>query len=243
MVARPAAADLWFRSYVQTYIERDVRAIVNVSDVALFRRFLSVLATRTGQLLNKSDLAAPLGISVGTIRSWLDALETTGLIVVVPPWFANLGKRLLKSPRLYFSDSGLACHLLGLTTPSELERSPHLGAIFEGFVAAELIKHRLNAGRAPGVYWFRDQAGLEVDFLLEGPDLEPVMIEAKATHTPSPSDAAAIGRLRLAAPRVGGEDLLVHRISPGQPVSGPLVPGVRAVDVSSMHVALRDRGL
>jgi uncharacterized protein len=243
VVERPDVADLWFRSYVQTYLERDVRAIVNVSDVSLFRRFLAVLATRTGQLLNKTELAAPLGISVPTVRSWLDVLETTGVVLVVPPWHANFGKRLIKSPRVYFADSGLACHLLGIESEGALERSPLLGALFEGFVATELVKHRIHLGRSPGVYWFRDQAGLEVDFLLEGPGLEPVMIEAKATRTPTPGDAAAIGRLRRVAPRVGGPDLVVHRVSPGQPSGGALADGVRSVGVAAMHAELRARDL
>ncbi len=242
VVNDPGGADLWFRSYVQTYIERDVRALVNVANLSLFRRFLSVLATRTGQLLNKTDLAAPLGVSVPTITTWLDVLETTGVILSIPPWFENLGKRILKSPRLYVADSGLACHLVGIETAEALERSPLLGPLFEGFVASELVKHRVHAGRRPGLHWFRDQQGLEVDFLLEGRGLKPLMIEVKVTHTPTSQDARPILRLRQNVP-AEEDDLLVHRVSPGEPESQALVPGVRTVSVAAMHAALQTRGL
>ncbi len=113
-VARPAGARLWFASYLQTYLERDVRAVTAVKDLATFRRFLALLASRHGQVLNKTDLAAPLGVSVPTITQWLGVLETTAQILIVSPFYENLGKRLIKSPKLYFADSRLACHLLGI---------------------------------------------------------------------------------------------------------------------------------
>ena len=119
-LARPAAARLWFASYLQTYLERDVRAVTAVKDLATFRRFLALLASRHGQILNKTDLAAPLGVSVPTIGQWLSVLETTAQILIVPPFFENLGKRLIKSPKIFIADSGLACHLLGIDSPAEL---------------------------------------------------------------------------------------------------------------------------
>jgi predicted AAA+ superfamily ATPase len=131
VLARPRAAATWFSSYLQTYLERDVRSISAIQDLATFRRFLSLVATRHGQVLNKSDLAAPLGMSVPGIGRWIDILEATAQILIVPPWFENLGKRLIKSPKLYIADSGLACHLLGIETEAELEKSPFLGPIFE----------------------------------------------------------------------------------------------------------------
>ncbi len=146
-LARPRAAPLWYSSYLQTYLERDVRAISAVQDPATFRRFLSLVASRHGQVLNRSDLAAPLGMSVPSISRWLDILETTAQILVVPPYFENLGKRLIKSPKIYVADSGLACHLLGIETQAELERSPFLGALFEGFIGAEIVKFQMSAGR------------------------------------------------------------------------------------------------
>src|ERR1035437_4889573 len=135
VVARPAGRGLWFSSYIQTYLERDVRAITNVRDLTTFRRFLAMLASRHGQILNKTGLAAPLGVSVPTIGDWLHILEITGQIMVVPPYFENFGKRLVKSPKVYMGDSGLACYLLGIATQAELERSPFLGALFDGYVA------------------------------------------------------------------------------------------------------------
>src|SRR5207237_3519200 len=163
VLARPKARSLWFASYLQTYLERDVRAITNVRDLATFRRFLALLASRHGQVLNKTDLAAPLGISVPTVAQWLGVLETTAQVLIVPPFYENLGKRLLKSPKVYIADSGLACHLLGIDTAAELAKSPFRGALFEGFIAAEIVKAQVNAGRSRELYYFRDEQGLEVD--------------------------------------------------------------------------------
>ena len=114
VLARPRAASLWFSSYLQTYLERDVRAVTAVQDLITFRRFLALVASRHGQVLNKSDLAAPLGMSVPGIGRWLDILEATAQVLVIPPYFENLGKRIIKSPKVYIADSGLACHLLGI---------------------------------------------------------------------------------------------------------------------------------
>src|SRR5713226_6053920 len=138
VLARPSGARLWFGSYLQTYLERDVRAITAVKDLATFRRFLALLASRHGQVLNKTDLAAPLGVSVPTIAQWLGVLETTAQILIVPPFYENLGKRLIKSPKVYLADSGLACHLLGIDTAGELAKSPFAGVVFEGFIASEI---------------------------------------------------------------------------------------------------------
>ncbi|MBK8247102.1 MAG: DUF4143 domain-containing protein [Gemmatimonadetes bacterium] len=123
VVLRPRDRSLWFESYLQTYLERDVRAVLNVRDLSTFRRFLTLLAARTGQLLNKADLAAPLGVSIPTIGEWIGVLEVTGQLFVVPPYFENLGKRLVKTPKVFLADSGLACHLLGVTKMEDWERS------------------------------------------------------------------------------------------------------------------------
>jgi predicted AAA+ superfamily ATPase len=165
-LARPGTARLWFSSYVQTYLERDVRSVTAVKDLATFRRFLALVASRHGQILNKTDLAAPLGVSVPTITQWLGVLETTAQVLIVPPFYENLGKRLIKSPKVYLADSGLACHLLGIDSSAELAKSPFLGALFEGFIAAEIVKAQINRGRRPEIYHFRDEQGLEVDFLV-----------------------------------------------------------------------------
>ena len=160
VLGHPAARQTWFRSYVQTYLERDVRTVSSIRDLATFRRFLSLVVSRCGQILNKTNIAAPLGVSVPTITSWLGILDITSQIVLVPPFYENFGKRLIKSPKLYFLDSGLACHLLGIESQQALSKSPFLGPIFEGFVAAEIIKHQINTGRSKSLYYFRDRLGL-----------------------------------------------------------------------------------
>lgn len=234
VLARPAAARLWFSSYLQTYLERDVRSITAIQEPATFRRFLALVASRHGQILNKSDLAAPLGMSVPGIGRWLDILEATAQIFLVPPYFENLGKRLIKSPKVYIADSGLACHLLGIETEAELEKSPFLGALFEGFIAGEIVKAQLNAGSRRELYYFRDQQGLEVDFVVPGKGGGLRLVEAKAARTVTPGDAAPMQRLAAAwsnrpGPRGNVEQVLVHRPARAGVISRAVSPGVRAL--------------
>ncbi len=234
VLARPAAASLWFSSFLQTYLERDVRSISAVHDLATFRRFLALVASRHGQVLNKSDLAAPLGMSVPGVGRWLDILEMTGQIVLVPPYFENLGKRLIKSPRLYVADSGMACHLLGIQSEAELQRSPFLGAIFEGFVAAEIIKAQLHRGRRRELYYFRDQQGLEVDFIVPGRGGRLTLVEAKAGRTVRPEAALPLRRLAKSLQRSSGTVrpvhlLVVHRPPRAGVMTRALAPGVQAL--------------
>jgi len=242
VVSRPRGRALWFSSYIQTYLERDLREVTNVRDLATFRRFLALLASRHGQLLNKTDLAAPLGMSVPTITAWLHVLEITGQIMVVPPYFENFGKRLVKLPKIYIGDSGLACYLLGIASQAELNRSPFLGPLFEGFVAAEILKSQVNHGRRKELYHFRDQQGLEVDFLFPDAHGRPWMVEGKASRTIQPSMARPMATLRLAmGASTPGRLSLVHRAS-GSPVSSrALAPGMEALDVADFVEALSPR--
>lgn len=238
-LARPSSRGLWFSSYIQTYLERDVRNVTNVRDLATFRRFLALLASRHGQVLNKTDLAAPLGLSVPTIGEWLRILEITGQIMVVPPYFENFGKRLIKSPKVYIGDSGLACHLLGIRTQAELDRSPFLGTLFEGFAASEILKSQINRGRRKELYYFRDQQGLEVDFLFPGPDGRLWLVEPKASRTVHPAMASRIESLMGAMGRRGGPDAgrfaaVVHRRSSTAPPTHVLTPGVSAFDIETL---------
>jgi hypothetical protein len=237
-LAAGTARGLWFSSYVQTYLERDVRSITNVRDLVTFRRFLALLASRHGQVLNKTDLAAPLGVSVPTVGDWLHILEVTGQIILVPPYFENFGKRLIKSPKVYLGDSGLACSLLGITSPAELERSPFLGALFEGFVASELVKSQVNAGGRKELYYFRDQQGLEVDFLVPRRHRELWMIECKAAKTVQPAAAGPLLSLAGAMSRSAGRLTLVHRASATAPSTHALAPGVEALDIREFVDAL-----
>ena len=232
-VARPGAARLWFNSYVQTYLERDVRAVTAVKDLATFRRFLALVASRHGQVLNKTDFAAPLGVSVPTIAQWLGVLETTAQVLIVPPFYENLGKRLIKSPKVYLADSGLACHLLGIDSAAELAKSPFLGALFEGFIAAEMIKAQTNRGQRPELYYFRDEQGLEVDFLMPRESGAVALVECKATRTVTPAMAAPMRRLAEAfkkkRPRgIRVEMSLVHQSAKTPVAIQAVAPGVRA---------------
>src|SRR4030043_127511 len=190
VVARPKTSEVWFRSYIQTYLERDVRSLTAIRDLATFRRFLSLAAGRVGQVLNRSDLAAPLGVSVPTISEWLNILEATHLILLVPPYFENFGKRLVKSPKLYFADTGLAAHLLGLETEARLAKSIFHGPLFESFVASEIVKTQVHAGKRQEIYFFRDRQGLEVDFLVPAGGRRLFLVEAKAPRTVRPRAAA-----------------------------------------------------
>jgi uncharacterized protein len=240
VLARPASRGLWFSSYIQTYLERDVRAIVNVRDLPTFRRFLALLASRHGQILNKTDLAAPLGLSVPTIGDWLHVLEITGQIMLVPPYFENFGKRLVKSPKIYLGDSGLACYLLGIATQAELERSPFLGALFEGYVAAEILKSQVNRGGRKELYHFRDQQGLEVDFLFPSGDGGLWMAECKASKTVRPAMAGPMESLRRSmGERRPVRMTVVHRASATAMPSRGIAPGVEALDVRAFVEALK----
>lgn len=238
VLARPSAASVWFRSYVQTYLERDVRAVAAIRDLAAFRRFLALAATRCGQILNRSELAAPLGVSVPTISEWLGILETTSQILLVPPFYENFGKRLIKSPKLYFADPGLLCHLLGIESEAMLNRSPFLGPVFECFVASEIAKHQLNAGRARALYHFRDQQGLEVDFVVPLGENRLALIEARASRTIHPAQAGPLGRLAGAISRYKTSAFVVHRAAGGARPLPVIAKGARALPADKIPSAL-----
>lgn len=229
VVLHPKVREIWFRSYIQTYFERDVRALKTIRDIVTFRRFLSLLATRHGQVLNKTDMAGPLGISVPTITEWLSVLETTGHIIFVPPYFKNFGKRLIKSPKIYLLDPGLTCHLLGINNLRDLEGSPFSGVIAEGFIASELIKNQLNKGRAKELYFFRDEQGLEVDFLLPQGKGQIMLIEVKATRTVQPGMAKPIQRLSSAVKEKSMQAVLVHQKPKHGPKTNVLAPNIKAM--------------
>lgn len=239
VLAAPEAADIWFRSYILTYLERDVRAIAAIRDLTTFRRFLGLLATRCGQMLNKTDLAAPLGVSVPTLTQWLSILEITGQIILVAPWYENYGKRLVKSPKLYFTDCGLAASLLGIRHETALEESPFRGALFESMVASEIVKRRLGRGLERGLYSFRDRQGLEVDFIVDTGNGSLVLIEAKASTTPMPDDARSISRLLRSLPAAVRVKAFVV-CDTGATASMPLCPNVRALNWRLLGEALSE---
>ena len=192
----------------------------------------ALLATRHGQILNKTELATPLGVSVPTISQWLGVLEATAQILIVAPFYENLGKRLIKSPKVYLADSGLACHLLRIDSASELAKSPFAGVLFEGFIAAEIVKAQVNAGRRRELYHFRDGQGLEVDFVVPGRGGSLSLVECKAGKTVMPAMAAPMQRLAdaLRTKRGAGTGVdmcLVHQ-GPTDRVHS-VAPGVRAL--------------
>ena len=242
VVLRPKGRELWYASYLQTYLERDVRSITSVRDLAVFRRFLSLLASRHGQTLNRVDLAAPLGVSVPTISEWLRILEITNQVILVPPYFENFGKRLVKSPKVYWGDAGLACHLLGIQTQAELERSPFLGPIFEGFVAAEILKAQVNHGQRKELYSFRDQQGLEVDFLVPRPNARFWAVEVKAAKTVSSSMAGPLMKLSHAAEGRAVRRIVVHRKARMQTETTALAPGVEALTIDRFAAEINRKG-
>lgn len=238
VINRPSSSQLWFRSYVQTYLERDVRAVTAVRDLGAFRRFLALLASRTGGILNKTDIAAPLGVSVPTVTEWLNALEITGQVLLVPPFYENFGKRLTKSPKVYFVDSGLACHLLGLNTLAALQRSTFLGPIFEGFVASEIAKQQVNRGNRVELYHFRDQQGLEVDFVVPRGSRRIALVEVKASRTISPAMAQPVKRLMTDVKGYDVRATVVYAGTAGTEAGRALSPGVSAMTLTELLAAL-----
>lgn len=172
----------WYPGYVQTYLERDVRQIKNITDLGLFRRFMRLCAGRNGQILNLSALAVDCGITQNTVKSWLSILETSFIIFLLKPHFKNFNKRLIKMPKLYFFDPGLVCYLLGIENEKQVETHYMRGALLESMVIAEFAKYRLNRGREPNCYYWRDKTGHEIDCILEsGETLIPIEIKSAET--------------------------------------------------------------
>lgn len=175
-----------YSSYFQTYVERDVRQILQVKDILIFERFIKLLAGRVGQVLNYSSLAADVGVSAVTIREWISVLEATYIIVRLEPYFENFGKRVIKSPKIYFIDTGLVCYLLGIETTKQLISDPLYGNLFENWVILDLMKSRFNQAKDPHLYFYRDVSGKEVDLLFQqGSHLIPIEIKSGKTFTPS----------------------------------------------------------
>ncbi|MCA2961204.1 MAG: ATP-binding protein [Silvanigrellales bacterium] len=198
--------DLFLRSYVSTYLERDVRQILNVVHLRDFERFLRACAIRSGQLLNKSDLARDVGISPITVNEWLSILEASNQLFLLEPWFANASKRMIKAPKLYLADSGLLCFLIGANDANWREH-PLSGAIWETFVFGEIRKALAAHKTAAKLFFYRDAQGREVDFLLES-TLGPVLVEAKARENLTAADgksfhpvSAVVGATALHAGR------------------------------------------
>jgi predicted AAA+ superfamily ATPase len=174
--------ELFYPSYTQTYLERDVRSLTNVGDLYQFNVFLKLCAGRVGQLLNITSLATDAGISVNTAKAWLSILETSYIIYRLQPYYKNFSKRLIKSPKLYFIDTGLACNLLGIKSKEQVIQHFAYGALFENFIIMDILKERLSKGLRDGLFFWRDSKGVEIDLLIEeGDSLKAVEIKGGKT--------------------------------------------------------------
>ncbi|RMF21447.1 MAG: ATP-binding protein [Bacteroidetes bacterium] len=182
---RQLSPDEFFPSYVETYLERDLRNLMAVKDLSRFRTFLKLCAGRIGQVLNLHSIAIECGISSPTAKSWLSLLETSFVVFLLPPYYRNFNKRLTKSPKLYFYDTGLACYLLGIRAAEQVETHFARGALLENLVVAELLKQELHAGKRPEFFYWREKNGREIDLLMESPQgLRVWEIKAGATLNP-----------------------------------------------------------
>ena len=228
---RQLAPEHWFANYLVTYVERDVRQLIEVQNLSLFQRFIKLCAARCGQLLNLSSLASDCGVSHNTVRAWISVLEASYVVFLLQPHHQNFGKRLVKTPKLYFVDTGLAAFLLGIRDPQHLSIHSARGALFENFVISELLKRRYNEGLPSNLFFWRNNAGDEVDLVIEqGEQLIPV--EIKSGQTFSSDFLAGLQKwMRLAgetclAPRLvyGGEENMTR--------SGILVQSWTAIDAA-----------
>lgn len=192
--ARKNKPRLFYPSYVKTYLERDVRDLLKIKDQMQFMRFMKLCAARVGSIFNASELSAMLGVDSKTVTHWLSVLQASYLVMLLPPYHENISKRLVKSPKLYFCDPGLACFLLDIESPRQLERDKMRGAIFENYVVMEVIKHRYNRGLLEGVFFYRDSNQNEVDILLKE-EGEITAIEVKSSMTYHSSFADSITKL------------------------------------------------
>ncbi len=222
-------ARLWHGSYIQTYLERDVRSLRQIGDLTQFQVFVQALAARSAQLLNLSDLARELGVAVNTAKAWLSVLEATHQVIVLRPYFVNIGKRLVKTPKIYFGDTGTLCHLVGLWDTAQAMAGPMAGAIVETAVVSEVCRAILHRGEEPRLFFWRTAAGEEVDLVVDtGRELVP--IEVKSTGTPNARMAQGIAAFRRAHPARASKGWVIH---PGN-VALPLGPEATAWPLAAL---------
>lgn len=175
----------FYAGYIQTYIERDVRLLVNIKDLGRFQAFIRLLAGRIGQIVNYSSISNDVGVSSTTIKTWIDVLKASFVVFELQPYFENIRKRVTKSPKIYFTDVGLACYLLGVDNADQLFRDPLRGGLYENFIILEVLKNRLNHGQRSDLFFYRDSHGNEVDLIIRhGRKLQPVEIKSAETFTP-----------------------------------------------------------
>jgi uncharacterized protein len=217
--------DLFYRSYVQTYIERDVRDLAKVGDNLAFSRFLRAAAARTGQLVNYADLARDVDIDLKTAKAWLAILEASGLVMLLQPYSSNVTNRLVKTPKLYFLDTGLCAYLTQWNSPEALEAGAMAGAIFETYVIGEILKSYWHRGLSPAVYFYRDRDGREIDLLIDQ-DGQLFPVEIKKTAQPTRSAVRAFDALAGLPSKTGPGALFCLA-----PTDMPLRAGVSAIPI------------
>ncbi len=183
LYVQPIKVQTWFANYIATYVERDVRQILNISDTLTFQRFLKLCAARIGNILNYAEIARDCGIAVQTAKSWISILESSYIIKLVSPFYKNFNKRLIKSPKIYFYDTALVCSLLGIKEASDLSINPIRGALFESFVMSELFKYFYNHNEQPQIFFWRDVQGHEVDVVIEKSFEKIIPVEIKSGMT------------------------------------------------------------
>jgi predicted AAA+ superfamily ATPase len=230
LVAHPGRdPSLWHSSYVQTYLERDVRTLRQVGDLTTFQAFLRLAASRSGQLFNMAGVARDLGVAVNTVKAWISVLEATFQVLVLRPYHANVGKRLVKTPKLYFTDTGTLCHLAGLRDSDHAAAGPLGGVILETAVLSEISRTLTHRGTVPEIYFWRTASGSEVDFIVvENGRLIP--IEVKLSATPRPQMADGIRMFQEDLGKKSGPGYVVHLGS----TRLPLAPNIVALPFSEL---------
>ena len=209
----------WYANYVFTYLERDVRQMLNVRDLSVFQRFLRMCAARTGQILNLSGLANDCGITHNTAKAWISVLEASYIVFLLQPHHRNFGKRLVKSPKLYFFDTGLAAWLLGINDPKQISIHAMRGPLFESLAISELLKGRFNKGLASNLYFWRDNTGNEMDVIAEQAD-RLIPIEIKSGQTVTQDYFTGLKKWRTFAGAAAGPALVIYGGNEGQKRSG-----------------------
>lgn len=227
---RNAEPGAYFQNYLETYVERDVRSILNIKDLNAFQTFLRLCAGRVGQPVNFQSLATEAGISTATVKNWLSILEASYIVFQLSPFFENFNKRLIKSPKIYFYDTGLLCFLLGITEPAQINQHYNRGSLFENMVIVELMKNRFNRNLKPEFYFWKDSNQVEVDLVsLEG--LETQLFEMKYSFTPKAEFFKGFQSFRNDAPehRKSGENIVVYAGEEGQRRSSAMIESWRSL--------------
>lgn len=188
--------DRYYRSYLQTYLERDIRQLLSVKDLRQFQTFIELLAARTGNVLNINEVVKECGVSFPTGRRWVSLLESTGILFLLRPYFRNITKRVIKSPKIYFTDTGLVAHILRYPNSATLLKGPHKGALFENFILIELLKFKYNHGLNYELFFFQDSHKNEIDLIIQRAD-KPILMEIKATSTPTLQHTAFLRKTNL----------------------------------------------